>query len=47
MSEVTLSLTKEEIQFLINVVGNLPTQSNAWPLLQKIVKQVQEAEPQE
>lgn len=38
---VTLVLTLDEAVFLTNLVGNLPTQSNAHPLWVKLVAQVQ------
>lgn len=38
---VTLTLTLDEAVFLTNLVGNLPTQSNAHPLWVKLVAQVQ------
>jgi len=37
-----LDLTTEEVQSLVNVLGELPTKSNAYPLLMKIVKQAQD-----
>lgn len=39
--EIQLSLTEQEAQAIIQVLGQLPTSSNAYPLLQKIVGQVQ------
>lgn len=41
-------LTPEEAAFIVRVIGNLPTESNAWPLHQKLVKQFteQQAEAQ-
>lgn len=39
MQEVELKLTVEEINFIVAVLGNLPTQSNAWPLMQKVKSQ--------
>ena len=41
--EVNLSLNVDELNFLMNVLGELPTKSNAWLLVQKIKGQ---AEPQ-
>lgn len=41
MQEMGLKLTTEEINFILAVLGNLPTQSNAWPLMQKIKSQAQ------
>lgn len=34
--EVTLTLLDQEVKDIINVLGQLPTQSNAWPLMQKL-----------
>lgn len=45
MQEVDLKLTAEEINFIVAVLGNLPTQSNAWPLMQKVKSQAQEQLP--
>lgn len=39
--EIQLSLTEQEAQAIIQVLGQLPTSSNAYPLLQKIITQVQ------
>lgn len=38
-------LTPEEAAFIVRVIGNLPTESNAWPLHQKLVKQFTEQQP--
>lgn len=35
-------LTPEEAAFIVRVIGQLPTESNAWPLHQKLVKQFSE-----
>lgn len=40
---VTLELTVNEVNAIMSVLGDLPTKSNAHPLLMKIVQQ---AEPQ-
>ena len=37
-----LDLTKEEISAIIDVLGQMPTASNAWPLREKIIAQVKE-----
>lgn len=37
--EVTLSVTANEAQFLLRVLGELPTKSGAFPLAAKIEKQ--------
>ena len=34
-----LELSQEEVQALVNVLGELPTKSNAYPLLVKIMSQ--------
>jgi hypothetical protein len=49
MSETELKLTSDEVGFVLAVLGNLPTQSNAWPLMQKIKTQAeaQQAKPEE
>lgn len=49
MNETELKLTPDEVGFLLAVLGNLPTQSNAWPLMQKIKTQAeaQQAKPEE
>lgn len=38
---VTLTVTLEQAVALCNLVGQLPTQSNAYPLWQTLVAQVQ------
>jgi len=35
-------LTPEEAAFVVRVIGQLPTESNAWPLHQKLAKQFAE-----
>jgi hypothetical protein len=39
MNEVTLSLRTEEINAILQTLGNLPTSSGAFPLLMKIKEQ--------
>lgn len=39
MQEMTLRLNDVEIDAIIKVLGNLPTSSNAWPLVAKISQQ--------
>jgi hypothetical protein len=39
---MNLTLTKEEIQYIINVLGELPTKSGAWPLILKIKEQAEQ-----
>lgn len=41
MQEIELKLNTDESNFVLAVLGNLPTQSNAWPLMQKIKTQVE------
>jgi hypothetical protein len=41
VTDITITLTAEEAVFIANVLGNLPTQSNAHPLWLKVVAQVQ------
>ena len=40
MDQITLTLTPQEAQAIINVLGDLPTKSGAFPLLQKLAEQV-------
>lgn len=35
-------LSKDEATFILRVIGNLPTESNAWPLHQKLLMQFKE-----
>lgn len=43
-----LDLTDNEVQSIVNVLNELPTKSNAYPLVQKILLQAQaQAEPEE
>jgi hypothetical protein len=37
--EITLKLTVEEVNGILQTLGNLPTSSGAWPLVQKIKEQ--------
>jgi len=46
MDNVTITLTEAEVKDIINVLGQLPTSSNAWPLLQKIWTQLPAAAPE-
>lgn len=41
MNDITLTLTAEETQSVLNVLGELPTKSGFWPLAQKIMQQAQ------
>ena len=38
--EINLKLTLEEVNAILQVLGQLPTSSGAWPLLVKIDAQV-------
>ena len=40
--ELTLKLTVEEINAILQTLGNLPTSSGAWPLVVKIKAQAEE-----
>ena len=46
MEVVTLQLTQQEVQAIINVLGDLPTKSGAFPLVVKIQEQLQAQEKQ-
>jgi hypothetical protein len=39
--EVTLKLTVDEVNFVLQAIGQLPTSSGSWPLLVKIRDQAQ------
>jgi len=41
MSEVTITLTAQEAVDITNIIGQLPTQSNAHPLWLKLCNQVE------
>jgi hypothetical protein len=43
--ELTLKLTVDEINAVLQTLGNLPTSSGAWPLVVKIKAQA-EAQPE-
>ena len=40
--EITLTATADEMAFVLRVIGQLPTESNAWPLHQKFKAQFEE-----
>ena len=42
-----IDVEPNEAQFLLQVLGQLPTQSGAFPLLQKLAQQVQAQQPQQ
>lgn len=39
--EITLKLTVEEVNAILQTLGQLPTSSGAWPLLVKIKEQAE------
>lgn len=41
MQEIELKLTTEEVKAVLQVLGQLPTSSGAWPLLMKIKAQAE------
>ena len=43
--EVTLKLTVEEVNGILQTLGSLPTSSGAWPLVVKIKQQCAEQLP--
>lgn len=47
--ELNLKLEQGEVQDILNVLGELPSKSGAWPLMMKIQAQaqVQTADPEE
>ena len=45
--EVTLKLTIEETNAILQTLGALPTSSGAWPLVVKIKEQAQAQVPKE
>lgn len=48
MQEVTLTLTTEEVNGILAVLGDLPSKTGAWPLIVKIKEQAElQVEPKE
>ena len=45
--ELNLRLSVEEVNAVLQTLGNLPTSSGAFPLLMKIKQQAEEQMPQE
>lgn len=41
MDKVNIELTVEEVNGILNVLAELPTKTNAWPLFTKIQEQAQ------
>lgn len=39
MSTITLNLTVEDVNGILATLGELPSKSNAWPLMKKIEEQ--------
>lgn len=44
---ITLELYQGEVEAIMTVLGDLPTKSNAWPLIMKINQQAAPQVPQE
>lgn len=44
---MNLNLETNEVQFILNVLGELPSKSGAWPLIVKIKEQAEAQLPQE
>jgi hypothetical protein len=44
---ITLTLTTEEVNGILQTLGSLPTSSGAWPLVVKIKQQAEEQLPKE
>ena len=42
---MNLNLETEEVQSILNVLGELPSKSGAWPLMMKIQAQAQAQSP--
>ena len=45
--ELNLKLTVEETQAILNVLGDLPSKTGAWPLIVKIKEQAEAQLPKE
>jgi hypothetical protein len=43
---ITLTLTTEEVNGILQTLGQLPTSSGAWPLVVKIKQQAEEQLPE-
>lgn len=41
MSDVSLSLSVEEVNAILSVLGDLPSKTGAWPLILKIKSQAE------
>ena len=44
---MNLNLEANEVQFILNVLGELPSKSGAWPLIVKVQEQAQAQLPKE
>jgi hypothetical protein len=44
---INLNLSVEEVQGILNVLGELPSKSGAWPLIVKIKEQAEAQLPKE
>jgi len=44
---MNLNLEANEVQFILNVLGELPSKSGAWPLIVKIKEQAEAQVPKE
>jgi hypothetical protein len=44
---INLNLSIEEVQGILNVLGELPSKSGAWPLIVKIKEQAEAQLPKE
>lgn len=45
--EITLKLDLQEVNALLNVMGQLPTSTNVWPLAAKVRAQAEQQIPKE
>jgi hypothetical protein len=41
-NDIQLSLTAEEVNGILNMLAEMPTKTNAWPVMQKIQQQVKD-----
>jgi hypothetical protein len=44
---MNLNLDQKEVQYILNVLGELPAKSGVWPLIVKIKEQAEEQLPKE
>ena len=47
MNDITITINLEETNFLLQVLGELPTKTGAWMLLSKIKEQADPQVPQD